>query len=65
MYELRLLPRRNQRRCLPANTDIGGVTDQDYLGVDKQYYRPSERGLEARLKELLEQAREARGRGGQ
>lgn len=45
-----------------ANTEIGGVTKQDYLGVDKQYYRPSERGLEARLKELLKQAREARGR---
>jgi putative ATPase len=43
-----------------ANTSIGGVSGQDYLGVDKEYYRPTDRGLEQRLKERLEEVRRAR-----
>jgi putative ATPase len=43
-----------------ANTSIGGVSAQDYLGVDKEYYRPTDRGLEQRLKERLEEVRRAR-----
>ena len=31
----------------------GGIVEQDYLGVDKLYYRPSERGHEARMAEYL------------
>ncbi len=31
----------------------GGIVEQDYLGVDKTYYEPSERGHEARLREYL------------
>jgi len=43
-----------------ANTDLGGVTGQSHLGVDKNYYRPSDRGYEARLRQALDQARAAR-----
>jgi putative ATPase len=31
----------------------GGIVEQDYLGVDKIYYRPSERGHEAKMAEYL------------
>lgn len=40
-----------------ANTSIGGVSEQSYLGVDKEYYRPTDRGLEQKLKERLEEVR--------
>jgi len=43
-----------------VNTDLGAVTDQSYLGVEKVYYEPTDRGYEARLKERLDQARRAR-----
>jgi putative ATPase len=43
-----------------ANTSIGGVSGQDYLGVDKEYYRPTDRGLEQKLKERLEEVRRVR-----
>lgn len=43
-----------------ANTSIGGVSAQDYLGVEKEYYRPTDRGLEQKLKERLEEVRRAR-----
>ncbi|MFG0327182.1 MAG: replication-associated recombination protein A [Phycisphaerales bacterium JB037] len=33
---------------------IGGITGQDYLGVEKNYYRPTESGAEKILKERLE-----------
>ena len=46
-----------------ANTSIGGVSGQDYLGVDKEYYRPTELGLEQRLKERLEEVRRVRRNG--
>lgn len=31
----------------------GGVAAQDYLGVDREYYQPSDRGFEAELRERL------------
>jgi putative ATPase len=38
----------------------GGVAPQDYLGVDKTYYEPTERGREAQLKKRLEEYRRMR-----
>jgi putative ATPase len=35
----------------------GGFVDQDYLGVDKTYYEPSDRGYEAEIRERLHQWR--------
>ncbi|QDU97890.1 replication-associated recombination protein A [Lignipirellula cremea] len=32
-----------------AHNAPGGVAEQDYLGVDKEYYRPVDRGFEAEL----------------
>lgn len=37
----------------------GGFVEQDYLGVDKCYYVPTERGHEARIREYLEALRGA------
>ena len=34
-----------------------GVAEQDYLGVDREFYEPTERGFEARLRERLETLR--------
>ncbi|MCU0689130.1 MAG: replication-associated recombination protein A, partial [Phycisphaerales bacterium] len=42
--------------------DIGGITAQDYLGVDKTYYRPTQRGAEKVLAERLEIVRAERKR---
>jgi putative ATPase len=39
---------------------LGMVGVQDYLGVEKRYYRPGEAGLERQLKEVLERAIAAR-----
>jgi putative ATPase len=36
----------------------GGVADQDYLGVEREYYRPVDRGYEKVLAERLEKIRE-------
>ncbi len=44
----------------PRNTDIGAVTGQDYLGVDREYYRPDGLGTEEMLRRRLEQVRAAR-----
>ena len=41
-------------------TSIGGVTGEDYLGVEKAYYRPREIGYEARMKEWLEEVKAVR-----
>jgi putative ATPase len=38
-----------------------GVADQDYLGVDKKYYDPTDRGFEAELQRRLEKFRRQRG----
>jgi putative ATPase len=35
----------------------GGVAAQDYLGVEREYYRPVERGFEAELAKRLEEIR--------
>jgi putative ATPase len=46
----------------PHNFD-GGVAEQDYLPdqlIGKEYYQPTERGFEARLKEYLARVREIR-----
>lgn len=36
----------------------GGVAAQDYLGVDREYYRPTDRGFEAELAERLSTIRQ-------
>ncbi|MFO0885628.1 MAG: replication-associated recombination protein A [Pirellulales bacterium] len=36
-----------------AHNHPGGVAEQDYLGVDRQYYRPTDRGFEQELSERL------------
>ncbi len=42
----------------------GGVSpDQDYLGVDKTFYRPSDRGYEKHITAFLEYVRRLRGKG--
>ena len=41
-------------------TSVGGVTGQDYLGVEKTYYEPTERGYEKVMRERLEEVRRAR-----
>ncbi len=41
-------------------TSIGGVTGEDYLGVEKAYYRPKMIGYEARMCEALEEVKAAR-----
>jgi putative ATPase len=38
-----------------AHDFAGGYVDQDYLGVDKVYYTPTDRGFEARIKARMEQ----------
>jgi len=38
-----------------AHDYAGGVAPQDYLGVDKTYYEPTEHGHEAKLKRRLEE----------
>jgi putative ATPase len=40
-----------------SHNEDDGVASQDYLGVDKEYYRPVDRGLEADLAKRLEQIR--------
>ncbi len=35
----------------------GGIVEQEYLGVDKVYYTPSDRGAEARIRRYLDEAR--------
>lgn len=45
---------------LESVAGVGGVSGQDYLGVDKQYYRPTDRGVEKMFRERLEELRRAR-----
>lgn len=40
-----------------SHDEASGVAAQDYLGVEKQYYRPAARGFEAELKERLVELR--------
>lgn len=41
----------------------GGVVAQEYLGVDKQYYVPTDHGQEVRLREYVERFRKFRAEG--
>ena len=47
-----------------AHDAEGGVAAQDYLGVDRIYYQPVERGFEAELARRLEQIRQRLRRAG-
>ncbi|MGE0607477.1 MAG: replication-associated recombination protein A [Pirellulales bacterium] len=40
-----------------AHDSLDGIASQDYLGVEKQYYRPVQRGFEADLSRRLEAIR--------
>ncbi len=40
----------------------GGFVDQDYLGVDKKYYEPTDRGFEAEISRRLNELRQRRNR---
>ena len=49
-----------------AHDHPGGFVDQDYLGVEKRYYVPTDRGYEARIREYLSRLqawREGKGSG--
>ena len=35
-----------------------GIVDQEYLGVDKVYYTPTDRGAEAKVQEFLKMVRQ-------
>ena len=41
-----------------SHAEEDGVSAQDYLGVDREYYTPSGRGFEASIASRLEQIRE-------
>jgi putative ATPase len=40
-----------------AHDSEGGVAAQDYLGIDREYYRPTDRGFERELAARLEAIR--------
>lgn len=44
-----------------AHNSEGGFVDQDYLGVDKTYYVPTERGYEQRIGQFLKWVAQQRG----
>jgi putative ATPase len=46
-----------------AHNSEEGWVDQDYLGVEKQYYEPVDRGAEAEMMKRLEELRERKGKG--
>ncbi len=46
-----------------AHDGKDGWVDQDYLGVDRSYYQPVDRGFEAELKQRLEDLKSRRERG--
>ncbi len=46
-----------------AHNFEGHWVDQDYLGVDREYYRPTTEGFEAKMKERLDALRQARKKG--
>lgn len=43
-----------------AHDEPGAMGTQDYLGVDKRYYEPTDRGAEKAMRDVLEAARKAR-----
>lgn len=46
-----------------SHGDSGAINDQDYLGVEKTYYRPTDRGAEKAMGERLEELRRLRSAG--
>ena len=46
-----------------AHASAAGFVDQDYLGVDKSYYQPTDRGYEKRIREHLAYLDTLRGKG--
>ncbi len=46
-----------------AHSGESGFVDQDYLGVDKSYYQPTDRGYEKRIREYLAYLDTLRGAG--
>ncbi len=44
-----------------AHDSPGGWVDQDYLGVDRTYYEPTDRGHEAHIREVLDALKRRRG----
>jgi len=46
-----------------AHNSEDGWVDQDYLGVDRNYYRPVDRGFEAELKKRIDEFQAKRSRG--
>jgi putative ATPase len=42
-----------------AHDHPGHFVTQDYLGADKRYYKPTEQGVEKKIKERVEKWREA------
>ncbi len=51
-----------------AHDHEGGFVEQDYLGVEKRYYVPTDRGHEARIREVLDRLhrrRDVEGSGGE
>ncbi|XAL99164.1 replication-associated recombination protein A [Phycisphaeraceae bacterium D3-23] len=46
-----------------AHNSDAGFVDQDYLGVDKTYYQPTDRGYEKRIREYLAYLDTLRGEG--
>ena len=44
------------------SASLGMIGTQDYLGIDRRYYRPTQHGVEKILAERLEEARAARAR---
>jgi putative ATPase len=45
-----------------AHDHPGGYVNQDYLGVDKRYYEPTDRGFEAQLLNRLNELRRSQQR---
>lgn len=43
-----------------AHNGEDGWVDQDYLGVEKRYYEPTDRGFEQRIRQRLEELRQKR-----
>ncbi len=46
-------PRKEGQQYQYAHDGQGGYVDQDYLGVDVNYYQPTDRGYEKRIAEYL------------
>jgi putative ATPase len=40
-----------------SHNDVSGVVAQDYLGVDRQFYEPTDRGWEGQIRDRLEAIR--------